>query len=558
MQFLAPFTWAIRQIWCQICFALLSVYLLESACVMINSYNKYGVGQYKLFRLEISDDMSERVTADVGTLGIKLLFKGGTVWTTDLVAIEDMGTWQGVLLNLSSSFEYTPSVDGFELRLGAGGDPAALYRFDLAGSDDSGASWSPLASSASRLVAEGIRTLDECTIQWTIGATLLWENALTWPLILSSSITYLLMSAACIAAALCGLFNAPLIGRKAVIALCALISINKAVCVAGSLAQSSKRVLSDSANVVAYALTASSLLSFEYYFPEAVAVGGIITTAARFLEDTVVFNDDGYLLVHPPISEALFVLIGLSLVWQRIWHLRAIVRRAEAVKATYDDAWGRFTARPGSPAALDRLCAATDSLSAACPAKPPRHCSQTLDSDSRSSDESFRGSEHKLGAPLSQDMVRPVASLDQLYAQAACLAPCLYRCCQAWAAASGGDIDASHRAAAGEGAAAWIGRNVIKRPERAIGKALVCYGGDVSLLTDICRARIRFGTVDGIVSCLQAIQATGSGATFLRVKSTLRADRDAWPTMGFRVRERGERVREKWVDMRRERDWNNG
>jgi hypothetical protein len=82
----------------------------------------------------------------------------------------------------------------------------------------------------------------------------------------------------------------------------------------------------------------------------------------------------------------------------------------------------------------------------------------------------------------------------------------------------------------------WILRGFIKEPERAIEKATVCYGGDVSRLLDVCRARALFDGPAGILACLGAIGAPGSGAVVVRVKNSLRPGHDSRLTGGYRVR----------------------
>ena len=83
----------------------------------------------------------------------------------------------------------------------------------------------------------------------------------------------------------------------------------------------------------------------------------------------------------------------------------------------------------------------------------------------------------------------------------------------------------------------WMRRGVVKRPERSIDKALACYGGDVSRLTDLCRARIAFATAEGLAACVGLVardQALGA-VEVLRVRNWMRDEHDAWPTAGFRV-----------------------
>ena len=84
-------------------------------------------------------------------------------------------------------------------------------------------------------------------------------------------------------------------------------------------------------------------------------------------------------------------------------------------------------------------------------------------------------------------------------------------------------------------AAPWVRRGVIKAPARAVEKALACYGGDVSRLLDVTRARLEFGGPCELAAGLEAVRAAG-GVRAVRVKNSLRTDLEAWPTAGFRVR----------------------
>jgi hypothetical protein len=107
------------------------------------------------------------------------------------------------------------------------------------------------------------------------------------------------------------------------------------------------------------------------------------------------------------------------------------------------------------------------------------------------------------------DRRRPITSLDQLYTQAMGVAPVLCTHCAAWATESGGCF---HQADARPGSSGIGGTDEdcalsalpqvlrtlvqcgnVKRPQRAMEKALTCYGGDVSRLLDVCRGRVVFG-----------------------------------------------------------------
>ena len=77
-------------------------------------------------------------------------------------------------------------------------------------------------------------------------------------------------------------------------------------------------------------------------------------------------------------------------------------------------------------------------------------------------------------------------------------------------------------------------RGVVKRPERAMEKALTCYGGDVSRLLDVCRARLVFQRAAGLLAAARAAAADPAAAV-VGVKNGMRMEESAAGTAGFRV-----------------------
>ena len=84
-------------------------------------------------------------------------------------------------------------------------------------------------------------------------------------------------------------------------------------------------------------------------------------------------------------------------------------------------------------------------------------------------------------------------SLDRLYSQALLVAPRQHGRAAAWAAATGAAL---YPPPSGPGVGGlwgleeWMRQGPVKEPERAVDKALACYGGDPSRLLDICRVRL--------------------------------------------------------------------
>ena len=81
----------------------------------------------------------------------------------------------------------------------------------------------------------------------------------------------------------------------------------------------------------------------------------------------------------------------------------------------------------------------------------------------------------------------------------------------------------------------WIAARLVKSPLRAATKAAGCYGGDLSRLLDVCRARAVFSSVDALTACLR-MAAAASGVRIVRVKNFMEEESDSWWTAGFRVR----------------------
>jgi hypothetical protein len=141
-----------------------------------------------------------------------------------------------------------------------------------------------------------------------------------------------------------------------------------------------------------------------------------------------------------------------------------------------------------------------------------------------------------------------VTSLDQLYTQALGVAPVLWARCAAWAAESGGTIpphDHDGGGCAGDAAWAgalpacleeWVRRGAVKAPGRAAEKALACYGGDVSRVVDVCRARMAFDDAGGMLRCLREIRRDAPHVRVVRAKDRLWPPDGGRRAAGFRVR----------------------
>ena len=79
-----------------------------------------------------------------------------------------------------------------------------------------------------------------------------------------------------------------------------------------------------------------------------------------------------------------------------------------------------------------------------------------------------------------------------------------------------------------------VAEGLIKRPARAVEKAVICYGGDVSRLLDVCRARLAFATAADLACCLEAVCGAPQ-ARVVRVRNWLSPGHDPALTAGYRV-----------------------
>jgi len=146
------------------------------------------------------------------------------------------------------------------------------------------------------------------------------------------------------------------------------------------------------------------------------------------------------------------------------------------------------------------------------------------------------------------DRSRPVASLDALHAQAAAMQGVLLRKVQQWALHSGGSF---FLAKTQEGGAQQLGlwAQLVERygeeagnhvqwarpktADRALEKLVRAYRGDASRLVDMSRQSICFASLDGVLSCLNAVRADPD-AVVVRVKNKLTTEYKSARTAGYR------------------------
>eukprot|EP00293_Proteomonas_sulcata_P018924 CAMPEP_0184305626 /NCGR_PEP_ID=MMETSP1049-20130417/14856_1 /TAXON_ID=77928 /ORGANISM="Proteomonas sulcata, Strain CCMP704" /LENGTH=317 /DNA_ID=CAMNT_0026617731 /DNA_START=429 /DNA_END=1383 /DNA_ORIENTATION=+ len=130
-----------------------------------------------------------------------------------------------------------------------------------------------------------------------------------------------------------------------------------------------------------------------------------------------------------------------------------------------------------------------------------------------------------LGSPNQVDDRLPIQNLDQLYSQATLLCPILHSMATGWAEQSGGTLPLGK-----QGESTWTN---LKRPDRAIQKALRTYAEDPSYILDICRCSLIFPGISSMVKCINCLK-TDDRIVVVRIKSRMTDDLEAERSAGYR------------------------
>ena len=302
---------------------------------VVVSFDNYGVGQYISFRLEIAEGTQFVDRKLFGKCELTLLLRGCAIGSSyfQLDTAKQVGLERIIDFHVSPPGEPLPALDGFKLDFDGKSNSSSPLRFTLAGSDDNWTTSVPVASSEFRLVPEGVRMLGGSSAAWAAGGALLFENSLSWSLILSAAVHPILFSLLCASAALCGALNRPLAARQLTALFCALIAANMFAAVLGGAGPRVQNV-SNGATAAAFVALGAVLALDECHVPASFALLGLLVTAARVLEDVLVFDDAAYLASSPPYSSAAIALVGLILVAQPYGVMADVIRRRRAAQET--------------------------------------------------------------------------------------------------------------------------------------------------------------------------------------------------------------------------------
>ena len=542
MQFVSPFTYLINRRVFQMLVFLLGSYQMYSSIRELVLLQDYGMEQFREMRVaqnRSDSNLSVRIT---------FLLKGCST----------------VSLNLSlSGFEvvrFLPTLrtDGFEATLFDRFSKTEM-KFILEGSNDGWKSHFDVCSSDIRWTSNGVRFLPNSAR--TTSLSLSYRPP--WPWYLSVVLLNIIWTGWCLCVCYCGVFSLPELGRALSIAMLGFMSLALAVSAVGFLALGLEReAFAPFYQCIVYMTISAVLALAESFFFDAWAIMSAVSLIFAVVNDCLVYGDPANLLAEPPVRSAGLLLWSTLCIVLRRRFYRSAIEGIVADQAGSDQRWAELVASCADT--LSRLDSTCKTMAELC---QPRHAQQ-LDR------KHARRSSHRLSASVvlsrvfhldadsevvsgfhpvhgTWDEASPVTSLDQLYSRALGLGPVLYARCVEWAGTSRGVVDCGGWAVSpGQGPALgslsthplpgeaewWAKWPCIKHPDRAIEKAVVCYGGDVSRLLDICRARILFTTPADLLGCIKEIQGPSSDVQVVRIKNYLREDYDSSHTAGYRVR----------------------
>ena len=281
MQFIEPFTWSIsRKMFQAFCISL-GAYLLWYTCVAVLGFGNYGIGHFQTFRLRIEyEGRSSKPNPNFSIALVQLQLDGCTVWSSagmSPAVIDDIaGGWPFVL-------PFVVDTDGFAVVFNASAAFSAYL--ELQGTSDNGTSWVSIASSSSRLVAEGVRFLPKTT-PMEGGTPLRFANQLDWPLVVDSAVESIVLAFGCFSTALSGVLNWPVLGKKLFALSAALQAMSNLVVVAGNLSLGQPQlVFSPAVAAAALAALAWVLFAAEIVFADTLCVAGLAILVARVMQE---------------------------------------------------------------------------------------------------------------------------------------------------------------------------------------------------------------------------------------------------------------------------------
>jgi hypothetical protein len=460
------------------------------------------------------------------------------------------------------SFPDSIEIDGFQISLSGN---KSSNEITLEGSTNAGDDkWFTVGASDFRWTKNRLRFLSPSLKHSDTAGTLAldYRPPLAW--FAENIIRSCLLALGCICSALSGVLCFPTIGRYFFFATCVCILLtDAAIATLYFCAGLNREAFNFVICAIAFSIVSWSLGRHEFFFSEACIVFGGLTLSGRIIRDCALFKDCTYLIDDFPLLEVLVLISGMLCAFSRQQFVRNAVLVIDSDREAFQAAWAGFE----EGVAVEGMSEIINDVYKAGGSEARQYNRQRLTPDVGSSricggswsivpsdaQEEDPVLDPANTLPASADLANPITSLDQLYTQALGVVPVLHTKCTAWATESGGafhiaDSDRVSSSASGltcesnglpHDLQGWIRRGSIKQPERAMKKALLCYGGDVSRLMDVCRGRLVFGNAMALRGCLQAIMRDSGVVRVVRVKNFLQSqyqDNFRCAITGFKVR----------------------
>ena len=276
---------------------------------------------------------------------------------------------------------------------------------------------------------------------------------------------------------------------------------------------------------------AASLKTKDSHAPYIIVASGGIGLVLSAVNDLLFRKDACKLGYSMAPTCTLLTLAGSALVLARVAALSLALLNTERDSAAYAAEWLRLARDPAFADDAARLQSVAQRIAERCRGRAARHFNRKTNP----------ADPNVLTGPTpgTVDPARPVTSLDQLYAQAMGAAPVLQRKVAEWSAGLACEQEDQARPAPG----AWlparprasvmercVSLGVIKSPARAMEKAALCYGGDVSRLVDICRARVGFG---GPADLSRYLERVAKDCRVVRIKNMMETDDGSHQSLGL-------------------------
>ena len=433
-------------------------------------------------------------------------------------------TFQPVQENASYllDLEQRASIDSFELILHDSDSNLSTDVVLVFGSNNGGKSWIGVKAT-SKLISP--RSAEEQT-----SVHIRFGHAADWPLVAEDAAGVFVALAALVLASTLFLNRVRLAKRlcaSACIVLGSAWLVAAAACVFAGPVQWLAPCCWRGASWLALAAAVGRA---EAHLPFAMLGVGLSGLATKVANDCLAFRSCADLAGKPfPLCVALTVAGG-GLVATRVGLLARALLRAERDSAAYAAEWLRLARDPAFADDAARLQSVAQRIAERCRGRAARHFNRRTNP----------ADPNVLTGPTpgTVDPARPVTSLDQLYAQAMGAAPVLQRKVAEWSAGLACEQEDQARPAPG----AWlparprasvmercVSLGVIKSPSRAMEKAALCYGGDVSRLVDICRARVGFG---GPADLSRFLVRVAKDCRVVRIKNMMEAEDGSHPSAG--------------------------